>query len=83
MLWFSWSFEGGKKVQKCKYCTEVEASEGRAASGSELFLPAAELVSALVCSLPLCWQLKGHTGILGTQCSFARTHGQAEQAGSW
>lgn len=59
----------GKKVQKCKYCTEVEA--GSAANGSELFLPAAELVSALVCSLLLCWQLKGHAGILGMQCSFA------------
>lgn len=64
------ALRGGKKrVQKCKYCTEA----GSAASATELFLPAAELGSALVHSLSLCWQLQGHAAILGTRCSFIPT----------
>lgn len=64
------ALRGGKKrVQKCRYCTEA----GSAASATELFLPAAELGSALVHSLSLCWQLQGHAAILGTRCSFIPT----------
>lgn len=42
----------GKNEQKYEFPTEVEA--GSTAGASELFLPAAELISLLISSISLC-----------------------------